>query len=645
MRSAPLLPVFFLSVFGPLAHGQRLTVLQTFPASGPNETVSAMTIDPSGLYMADGIGQSNLGNVTLSLDALVRKTDKAGKEQWVRRLGGAALIAGIAADAAGIYIAGHTAWNVDLQSYFALPGQPPLGFSDAFVRRYDRDGQELWTRQFGTENYDYVYGVAADATGVYVVGRLGAVYNLFPSGRSFLRKYDPDGNELWSRDLDVAYDLRSVTAAAGSVYVGGRYTPPGTDPAFLRRYDASGSELWTQLVTADYYTPAQVFGASAEGVYATEVLASGPVVAFYDLEGNKLREIPRGDSGRAIVADETGFFTAGGNYSLPGQCPAGAGDAEVRRYDPEGKQVWARLFGTWDSEVATAIAVDDTGVFAAGSMGRNAFVARVDKDTSTESDSGPQIRNQCVVNAASFEGGALAPGEIVTILGSGLGPAQAISANGNPGDLLPTNLGGTRVLVNGTAAPLLSVSDQQVNAVVPATAAAAGSEAVVQVEYEGVRSSPVNLTVFDSRFGMFRVSADSRETIVLNKDGTPNSPSTPAAPGSVVTLFATGAGPEDPQLPDGQIVASAPPHLRTSPRVYLSLYDESCDPVGEFEADALFAGGITGSVNGLVQIKVQLPSGMPGGDWNLTVKINGPFQPNDPYRGPSTVGGGLVSVR
>jgi hypothetical protein len=54
----------------------------------------------------------------------------------------------------------------------ALPGQTYSGGSyDAFIRKYDLGGTELWTRQFGTSGFDNASGVAVDTTGVYVVGQ------------------------------------------------------------------------------------------------------------------------------------------------------------------------------------------------------------------------------------------------------------------------------------------------------------------------------------------------------------------------------------------------------------------------------------------------------------------------------------------
>ncbi len=86
-----------------------------------------------------------------------------------------------------------------------------------------------------------------------------------------------------------------------------------------------------------------------------------------------------------------------------------------------------------------------------------------------------------VVNAATFRGGAVAPGEIVTIFGTGLGPAALAPAQYVDGRL-PTSVGETRVLFDGTPAPMIYASAGQVSAIVPYSAS--GSTRV-QVEYQG----------------------------------------------------------------------------------------------------------------------------------------------------------------
>jgi trimeric autotransporter adhesin len=73
-----------------------------------------------------------------------------------------------------------------------------------------------------------------------------------------------------------------------------------------------------------------------------------------------------------------------------------------------------------------------------------------------------------VVNAASWSGGTVAPGELVVIGGTMLGPATGVSGTVDPSTgKMVSQLAGTTVLFNGVAAPLLYTSATQVNAIVP----------------------------------------------------------------------------------------------------------------------------------------------------------------------------------
>ena len=53
-----------------------------------------------------------------------------------------------------------------------FPGQTAEGGEfDAFIRKYNSDGDEEWTRQFGTSEFDTAIEVSGDSSGgVYVVG-------------------------------------------------------------------------------------------------------------------------------------------------------------------------------------------------------------------------------------------------------------------------------------------------------------------------------------------------------------------------------------------------------------------------------------------------------------------------------------------
>ena len=70
----------------------------------------------------------------------------------------------IAVAPSGVYVAGITAG--------ILPGQTNAGNTDAYVRKYNNNGNELWTRQFGTGGGDEGFGIAVDASGVYIAGHV-----------------------------------------------------------------------------------------------------------------------------------------------------------------------------------------------------------------------------------------------------------------------------------------------------------------------------------------------------------------------------------------------------------------------------------------------------------------------------------------
>ena len=95
---------------------------------------------------------------------------------------------GVAVDASGsIYVAGTTEGT--------LPGQNNApGAGDAFLRKYDANGTELWTRQFGTPKFDDALAVAVDASGsIYVAGRTFGAFpgqNYAGGADAFVRKYD-----------------------------------------------------------------------------------------------------------------------------------------------------------------------------------------------------------------------------------------------------------------------------------------------------------------------------------------------------------------------------------------------------------------------------------------------------------------------
>jgi uncharacterized protein (TIGR03437 family) len=91
-----------------------------------------------------------------------------------------------------------------------------------------------------------------------------------------------------------------------------------------------------------------------------------------------------------------------------------------------------------------------------------------------------------IANAASLETKPLAPGELVAILGTRLSTITQQFALDSTGRV-PTSLAGVRVLFGGVAAPLLYVSPEQINAIVPFGVSATDP---VNVTIEGATGVP-----------------------------------------------------------------------------------------------------------------------------------------------------------
>jgi uncharacterized protein (TIGR03437 family) len=266
--------------------------------------------------------------------------------------------------------------------------------------------------------------------------------------------------------------------------------------------------------------------------------------------------------------------------------------------------------GTSGFDFTGNVAVDSTGVYISGGIRGGAahaslFVTKLSKTPAAASGSRPQISWECVVNAASYAGGGVAPGEIVTIVGQALGPAQLTPLKLADDGRLATMLAGASIFFNGIAAPLVYVSATQSSAIVPV--AVAGKPTVdVQIEYGGIRSEPLTLPVLPVRPGIFSINGSgSGQGAVLNEDGSVNSPENPAARGSVIVMYVTGSGVTDPPVADGTILGDTPSTLRQTPSVY---FDDPVELGTISPAEVVFAGGAPRSVAGLVQINVRVPS-------------------------------------
>jgi uncharacterized protein (TIGR03437 family) len=215
----------------------------------------------------------------------------------------------------------------------------------------------------------------------------------------------------------------------------------------------------------------------------------------------------------------------------------------------------------------------------------------------------PAFRSIDVVNAASYLSGPVAPGEILSLFGSSLGPAAGLGARLDSADRLATTVGDVSVRFDGIAAPLAFVQSDQINAIVPY--GLAGKQAGgLEIEYRGLKSSIVTVPVAASAPGIFTADSSGRaQAAAFNEDGTPNSVANPARRGSILVFYGTGGGQMSPPGLDGAMTpdASTKPLLPVTARI------------GGVEAEVLYAGGVPTLVSGLLQFNVKVPDNSPTG--------------------------------
>jgi len=224
--------------------------------------------------------------------------------------------------------------------------------------------------------------------------------------------------------------------------------------------------------------------------------------------------------------------------------------------------------------------------------------------TLTVSAAAPSVVVTGVANSANWAGGAIAPGELLTIGGSMLGPSTGVSGGVDPSTgKMVTQLAGTSVTFNGVAAPLLYVSATQVNAVVPYEVAGC-MQATLQVQFQGTTSAGMSLPCAGAAPGLFTFNASGTgQAAAANQDGTFNGSSSPAAAGSYVTMYFTGGGQTNPPGVTGSITGTSLKWLTQTTTV----------TVGGVAATVAFDGAAPTFIDGFLQLNIQLSPNTPSG--------------------------------
>ncbi|HEY6345913.1 MAG TPA: hypothetical protein VIY49_30880 [Bryobacteraceae bacterium] len=359
-----------------------------------------------------------------------------------------------------------------------------------------------------------------------------------------------------------ASSVDSIAAdASGAIYIHGATdssdfplagAAPGSQTGFMAKFGAGETQLAYAVAVAGYYNGMVAADPNGNAVVIAQGAAGQPPVL--------VRLNPQG---AVVFSDSLPLFNANYGSSLASDTAGrtyltfwpGAGNYPVKNsIAPCGPGPLLEIFGP-DAEILQSTWLPSGAPYNFVLVGADNAVYVLTEPLLTQlSPDAPAMPLPlvCVTDPVDYViSGPIAPGEIVSLFGYGLGPAQGVTPEVMVQEGYPTELSGVQVTFGAQPAPILYAQDGQINAVAPFSLQP-GSSVPVCVSYNGMQLNCLTEQVQASSVFVF-TGADGY-ALALNQDGTINSHENPALPGSIVTVFATGTGAINPAPRDGAII-------------------------------------------------------------------------------------------
>lgn len=279
---------------------------------------------------------------------------------------------------------------------------------------------------------------------------------------------------------------------------------------------------------------------------------------------------------------------------------SGMTDLAVSGADP-GTSAWltAQINGNTVTAAADPAGLANgiyTGSLTIASNAANPLVVPVTLQVVAAAPAVSRFQSVVSVTGSAPASEAVALGDIVTIQGELFTTQSTQSADAT--QVLPTSLGGATVYVNGTAAPIFSISSSQILFQIPYEVSAGDS--TVRVDRDGTTGNSLSVSI---------QAAAPRVASVQNQNGAALlGTGTPVAVGDTLTFWGYGFGQTNPGVPSG---TPAPDGAMLDPSLIVRFSTGGLFGVN-VTTSPLSASLVTGAI-GLYKVVAQVPDGVPHG--------------------------------
>ena len=368
---------------------------------------------------------------------------------------------------------------------------------------------------------------------------------------------------------------------------------------------AQGLPVTPGALQPSYPVPSGFYPAYAG--FVAKLDSSGSSLLFASYFGGSSEEFSA--SAGTVAIDNAGTIWLTGSSQIA-ELPAPAGTSllgtdYIAGLSSDGSSL-VSLFTAPNGAAGAGVAITAQGTLAALGSASSLLISSSTAGPSVMGIAGSASSLLVTPNRISL---AVCARELITIYGINLGPTIPLGAQ-IANNVIGNSLGGVQVLFNGVPAALLYSGPTQINAIVPSAVAGQPTTTIQIVTPSGTINAPV-LPVQPTLPQVFADATGS--ALALNQDGTVNSPTNRAQPGSIVTIWMTGGG-ALPGAPDDVV------NMSLAGNVYPISVLTGDQGGGLSPLPVLYAGDAPGLASGVTQVNFQLPATEAANGYSLLIQ-------------------------